>query len=166
MRLVARRSSVVRHAFDTTHLRGFMGQDILANLAMVFIQFAKRLDPTILGKLPPPAAKTTASVHKYWTSAFGKAADNTELTELLKLVEMYTSRSHVLNCELYKLLKMKVDELRSITGGMRMLKHCAQKTKTFGGNSYSPKTRGLVPRIKPGQSRRHVSMLRKRPSCS
>ncbi|KAL2537977.1 hypothetical protein Fot_19368 [Forsythia ovata] len=71
-----------------------------------------KLDPTVLGKLPPPAAKAAASVHKYWTSAFGKAADNTELTELLKLAEMYTSRSHVLNCELYKLLEMKVDKLR------------------------------------------------------
>ncbi|KAL2529564.1 hypothetical protein Fot_22165 [Forsythia ovata] len=44
-------------------------------------------------------------------------ADNAELTELLKLAEMYTSRSHVLNCELYKLLEMKIDELRSTTGG-------------------------------------------------
>ncbi|KAL2529517.1 hypothetical protein Fot_22118 [Forsythia ovata] len=75
------------------------------------------LDPTVLGKLPPPAAIAAASVHKYWTSAFGKAADDTELTELLKLAEMYTSRSHVLNCELYKVLEMKVDELRSVTGG-------------------------------------------------
>ncbi|KAL2515775.1 hypothetical protein Fot_29746 [Forsythia ovata] len=29
---------------------------------------------------------------------------------------MYTSRSHVLNYELYKLLEMKFDELRSTTG--------------------------------------------------
>ncbi|KAL2494461.1 hypothetical protein Fot_38218 [Forsythia ovata] len=36
--------------------------------------------------------------------------------ELLKLAEMYTSRSHVLNCELYKVLEMKVDELRSVIG--------------------------------------------------
>ncbi|KAL2554110.1 Uncharacterized protein Fot_07729 [Forsythia ovata] len=27
------------------------------------------LDPTILVKLPPPAAKAATSVHKYWTSA-------------------------------------------------------------------------------------------------
>ncbi|KAL2545997.1 hypothetical protein Fot_15230 [Forsythia ovata] len=74
------------------------------------------LDPTVLEKLPPPAAKAAASVHKYWTSAFGKATDNVELTELLKLAEMYTSCSHVLNCELYKLLDMKVDELRFVTG--------------------------------------------------
>ncbi|KAL2559438.1 hypothetical protein Fot_04177 [Forsythia ovata] len=41
------------------------------------------LDPTVLGKLPSSAANTTASVHKYWTSAFGETADNAELTELL-----------------------------------------------------------------------------------
>ncbi|KAL2489312.1 hypothetical protein Fot_42604 [Forsythia ovata] len=105
------------------------------------------LDPTVLGKLPPPAAKEAASVHKYWTSTFGKAADNAELTELLKLAEMYTSRSHVLNCELYRLLEMKVDELCSVTGGMRMLKRCASKIKIFGCDSYSPKMRGLVPRM-------------------
>ncbi|KAL2456020.1 hypothetical protein Fot_57131 [Forsythia ovata] len=34
------------------------------------------LDPTVLGKLPPPAAIATASVHKYWTSAFGKVVDD------------------------------------------------------------------------------------------
>ncbi|KAL2552345.1 hypothetical protein Fot_05964 [Forsythia ovata] len=30
---------------------------------------------------------------------------------------MYTSRSHVLNCELYKLLEMNIDELRFTAGG-------------------------------------------------
>ncbi|KAL2552563.1 hypothetical protein Fot_06182 [Forsythia ovata] len=34
------------------------------------------LDPTILGKLPTPVAIAAVSVHKYWTSAYGKAADN------------------------------------------------------------------------------------------
>ncbi|KAL2514235.1 hypothetical protein Fot_28206 [Forsythia ovata] len=75
------------------------------------------LDPTVLGKLPTPAAIAAASVHKYWTPAFSKAADNAELMELLKLAEMYTSRSHMFNCELYKVLAMKVDELRSTAGG-------------------------------------------------
>ncbi|KAL2553469.1 hypothetical protein Fot_07088 [Forsythia ovata] len=74
------------------------------------------LDPTVLGKFPPPVANAAASVHKYWTSAFGEAADNAELTELLKLAEMYTFRSHVLNCKLYKVLEMKVDELHSVIG--------------------------------------------------
>ncbi|KAL2544528.1 hypothetical protein Fot_13761 [Forsythia ovata] len=69
-----------------------------------------------LGKLPPAVSIAVTSVHKYWTSAFGKAADTAEVTELVKLAEMYTSRSHVLNCELYKLLEMKVDELHSVIG--------------------------------------------------
>ncbi|KAL2514663.1 hypothetical protein Fot_28634 [Forsythia ovata] len=60
------------------------------------------LDPMILGRLLAPAAIAVASVHKYWTSAFGKATDDAELPELLKLAEMYTLRSHVLKCELYK----------------------------------------------------------------
>ncbi|KAL2514644.1 hypothetical protein Fot_28615 [Forsythia ovata] len=75
-----------------------------------------KLDPTVLGKLPVPTTIAAASVHKYWTSAFDKATDNAELMELLKLAEMYTSRSHVLNYELYKVLAMKVDELRSTVG--------------------------------------------------
>ncbi|KAL2501315.1 hypothetical protein Fot_35163 [Forsythia ovata] len=74
------------------------------------------LDPTALEKLPAPTAIATASVHKYWTYAFGKAVDNPKLTELLKLAEMYISQSHMLNCELYKILAMKVDELRSVVG--------------------------------------------------
>ncbi|KAL2529594.1 hypothetical protein Fot_22195 [Forsythia ovata] len=73
------------------------------------------LDPTVLGKYEP----LVASVHKYWTSTFEKAADNAELIELLKLAEMYTSRSHVLKYKLYKVLAMKVDELRSNVGGIR-----------------------------------------------
>ncbi|KAL2520052.1 hypothetical protein Fot_23975 [Forsythia ovata] len=76
----------------------------------------RKLDPTVLGKLSAPAAIAAASVHKYGTSAFGKAVDNVELTELLKLAEMYISQSHVLNCELYKVLAMNVDKLRSTVG--------------------------------------------------
>ncbi|KAL2500508.1 FAS1 domain [Forsythia ovata] len=76
-----------------------------------------QLDPVVLGKLLTPVATAVASVHKYWTSAFGRAVDNAELTELLKLAEMYTSRSHVLNYELYKLLEVKIDELRSTARG-------------------------------------------------
>ncbi|KAL2489319.1 hypothetical protein Fot_42611 [Forsythia ovata] len=56
------------------------------------IEFRRdELDPTVLGKLPAPAAITAASIHKYWTSAFEKAVDNAKLMELLKLAEMYTS---------------------------------------------------------------------------
>ncbi|KAL2538466.1 hypothetical protein Fot_19857 [Forsythia ovata] len=72
------------------------------------------LDPAVLEKLSAPAAIAAASIHKYWTPTFGKATDS---TELLKLAEMYTSQSHVLNCELDKVLTMKVDELRFTVGG-------------------------------------------------
>ncbi|KAL2494172.1 hypothetical protein Fot_37929 [Forsythia ovata] len=78
------------------------------------LPFLDKLDPTVLGKLPPAVAIAATSVHKYWTSTFGKAADTAEVTELMKLAEMYTSRSHVLNCELYKMLEMKVDEIHSV----------------------------------------------------
>ncbi|KAL2538827.1 hypothetical protein Fot_20218 [Forsythia ovata] len=75
-----------------------------------------QLDPSILGKLPSAVALAATSIHKYWTSSFGKAVDTAEVTELMKLAEMYTSRSHVLNCELYKILEMKVDEIHSVIG--------------------------------------------------
>ncbi|KAL2520039.1 hypothetical protein Fot_23962 [Forsythia ovata] len=74
------------------------------------------LDPTVLVKLPASATIPAASVHKYWTSTFGNAVNNVELTKLLKLAKVYTSRSHMLNYELYKVLTMKVDELRSTVG--------------------------------------------------
>ncbi|KAL2456508.1 hypothetical protein Fot_56828 [Forsythia ovata] len=63
------------------------------------------------------AAIAAALVYKYWTYDFGKAADNPKLTDLLKLAEMYTSQSHVLNYEWYKVLAMKVDKLCSTVGG-------------------------------------------------
>ncbi|KAL2530348.1 hypothetical protein Fot_22949 [Forsythia ovata] len=75
-----------------------------------------KLDPLVVEKLPPAVALAATSVHKYWTSSFEKAVDTAEVTELMKLAEMYTSRSHVLNCELYKMLEMKVDEIHSILG--------------------------------------------------
>ncbi|KAL2514029.1 Uncharacterized protein Fot_28000 [Forsythia ovata] len=75
-----------------------------------------KLDPTVLGKLPPAVAIAATSVHKYWTSAFRKAVDTAEVTELMKLAKMYTFRSHVLNCELYKMLEIKVDKIHSVIG--------------------------------------------------
>ncbi|KAL2553451.1 hypothetical protein Fot_07070 [Forsythia ovata] len=74
------------------------------------------LDPSVVEKLPSAVALAATSVHKYWTSPFGKAVDTAEVTELMKLAEMYTSRSHVLNCELYKMLKMRVAEIQSALG--------------------------------------------------
>ncbi|KAL2522119.1 Uncharacterized protein Fot_26042 [Forsythia ovata] len=75
-----------------------------------------KLDPSVVDKLPSAVALVATSVHKYWTSFFGKAVDTAEVTELMKLVEMYTSCSHVLNCELYTMLEMKVDEIQSVLG--------------------------------------------------
>ncbi|KAL2515926.1 hypothetical protein Fot_29897 [Forsythia ovata] len=75
-----------------------------------------KLDPSVVDKLPSAVALAATSVHKYWTSSFGKAVDTAEVTELMKLAEMYTFRSHVLNCELYKMLEMKVDEIQSALG--------------------------------------------------
>ncbi|KAL2508774.1 hypothetical protein Fot_32421 [Forsythia ovata] len=74
------------------------------------------LDPSVVEKLPSAVALAATSVHKYWTSPFGKAVDTAEVTELMKLAEMYTSRSHVLNCELYKMLEMRVAEIQSALG--------------------------------------------------
>ncbi|KAL2501462.1 hypothetical protein Fot_35310 [Forsythia ovata] len=71
------------------------------------------LNPSVVEKLPSAVALAATSVHKYWTSPFEKAVDTAEVTELMKLAEMYTSRSHVLNCELYKILEMRVDEIQS-----------------------------------------------------
>ncbi|KAL2553798.1 hypothetical protein Fot_07417 [Forsythia ovata] len=75
-----------------------------------------KLNLSVVEKLPSAVALAATSVHKYWTSSFGKAADTAEVTELMKLAEMYTSRSHVLNYELYKMLEMKVDEIHPVLG--------------------------------------------------
>ncbi|KAL2494455.1 hypothetical protein Fot_38212 [Forsythia ovata] len=75
-----------------------------------------KLDPLVVEKLPSAVALAATSVHKYRTSSFGKAVDAAEVTELMKLAKMYTSRSHVLNCELYKMLEIKVDEIHSTLG--------------------------------------------------
>ncbi|KAL2553869.1 Uncharacterized protein Fot_07488 [Forsythia ovata] len=75
-----------------------------------------KLDPSVIEKLPSAVVLAATSVHKYWTSSFRKAVDTAEVTELMKLAEIYTSRSHVLNCELYRMLEMKVDEIHSVLG--------------------------------------------------
>ncbi|KAL2549766.1 hypothetical protein Fot_11296 [Forsythia ovata] len=75
------------------------------------------------------SAIAAASIHKYWTSAFAKAANNVELLEMLKLAEMYTSQSHVLNYELYKVLAMKIDELYSTVSGTKDIDELRSKNK-------------------------------------
>ncbi|KAL2520821.1 hypothetical protein Fot_24744 [Forsythia ovata] len=54
-----------------------------------------KLDLSVVEKLPSVVVLAATLVHKYWTSSFGKAVDTAEVTELMKLAEMYTSRSHV-----------------------------------------------------------------------
>ncbi|KAL2514011.1 hypothetical protein Fot_27982 [Forsythia ovata] len=73
------------------------------------------MDPSVVEKLPSATLAAT-TVHKYWTSYFEKTVDTAEVAELIKLAEMYTSRSHVLNCDLYKMLEMKVNEIQSTLG--------------------------------------------------
>ncbi|KAL2501524.1 hypothetical protein Fot_35372 [Forsythia ovata] len=89
------------------------------------------LDSTILEKLPASFAIVATSVHKHWISAWAKATDNADLLELLKLAEMSTSRSHVLNYELYKVLAMKIDELRSTVVGAEDIDELRSKNKIF-----------------------------------
>ncbi|KAL2501529.1 hypothetical protein Fot_35377 [Forsythia ovata] len=89
------------------------------------------LDSTILEKLPAPFAIVATSVHKHWISAWAKATDNADLLELLKLAEMSTSRSHVLKYELYKVLAMKIDELRSTVVGAEDIDELRSKNKIF-----------------------------------
>ncbi|KAL2514882.1 hypothetical protein Fot_28853 [Forsythia ovata] len=75
------------------------------------------LDPAILETLLHSSAMAAASIHKYWTSVWTRTMESADLLELIKMVEMNTIRSHVLNCEVYRMLAMKVDELHSMIVG-------------------------------------------------
>ncbi|KAL2529109.1 hypothetical protein Fot_21710 [Forsythia ovata] len=55
-----------------------------------------------------------ASIHKYWTPTWKKAADDTNLSELVKMAELSTVQSHVLNCKLYKILVENIDECSKV----------------------------------------------------
>ncbi|KAL2497293.1 hypothetical protein Adt_22843 [Abeliophyllum distichum] len=72
-----------------------------------------RLYPDVLEELPPAVRQATVSVYRCWPPYFGKAVAGAELTELVRLAELHTSWSHVLNCEVYKMLSMKIEELHS-----------------------------------------------------
>ncbi|KAL2545737.1 hypothetical protein Fot_14970 [Forsythia ovata] len=54
---------------------------------------------------PNPIEKAATSVHKYWTSTWEWAVDQASLLELVKMAEISIVRSHVLNCELYKVFE-------------------------------------------------------------
>ncbi|KAL2538276.1 hypothetical protein Fot_19667 [Forsythia ovata] len=87
------------------------------------------LDPAVLENLPAPSAIAVASVHKYWTSTWAKATDDADLIEMIKMTKMSTTWSHVLNCELYKVLVMKVDELRSTVTGIEDIDELRSENK-------------------------------------
>ncbi|KAL2490952.1 hypothetical protein Adt_26580 [Abeliophyllum distichum] len=71
------------------------------------------LDLAILEKLLSLSTTVAVSIHKYWISAWARKTEGMDLSELIKMAEMNTARSHVHNCELYKIFEMKVDEQRS-----------------------------------------------------
>ncbi|KAL2559719.1 hypothetical protein Fot_04458 [Forsythia ovata] len=60
------------------------------------------LDLAILEKLPP------SSVYNNWTSVWARATESADLLELIKMAEINTAQSHVLNCKVYKMPAMKV----------------------------------------------------------
>ncbi|KAL2471637.1 hypothetical protein Adt_39773 [Abeliophyllum distichum] len=89
------------------------------------------LNLSILEKLLPPSAIVAASVHKYWTSVWVRTTKDADLPELIKMVEMNTAQSHVLNYELYKVLVMKVDILRSTVVGVKDINALRSENKVL-----------------------------------
>ncbi|KAL2508549.1 hypothetical protein Fot_32196 [Forsythia ovata] len=57
--------------------------------------------------------------------------DSADLLDLLKLAEISTSRSHILNCELCKVLAMKIDELYSTVIGAEDMDELRSENKTL-----------------------------------
>ncbi|KAL2528866.1 hypothetical protein Fot_21467 [Forsythia ovata] len=128
-----------------------------------------KLDPLFVDKLPSAVALAATSIHKYWTSSFGKAVDTAEVTELMKLAEMYTSLSHVLNCELYKMLEMKVDEIQSVLGEDKNAEAMRAEIKRLRARlafSEDVRSRATYDVTKAQTFRRRVSLPRRRPSRS
>ncbi|KAL2559121.1 hypothetical protein Fot_03860 [Forsythia ovata] len=74
------------------------------------------LDPTVLEKLPTSTAIAVTFVRKYWTPTWVKAVDDADLSKLVKMTEMSTAQSHVLNCKLYMVLAENVDERSKVVG--------------------------------------------------
>ncbi|KAL2470717.1 hypothetical protein Adt_38853 [Abeliophyllum distichum] len=73
-----------------------------------------RLDPDVLDELPPTARQAAVSVYRYWPPSFAKDVAGADLKQLVRLAEMHTARSHVLNCEVYKMLAVKTEESHSM----------------------------------------------------
>ncbi|KAL2545669.1 hypothetical protein Fot_14902 [Forsythia ovata] len=83
------------------------------------------LDMAILEKLPFPSITAAGSIHNI------RAREGADLLELIKMAEMNTYRSHVLNCEVYKVLAMKVDELCSMVTGAEDIDALRSKNKVI-----------------------------------
>ncbi|KAL2493852.1 hypothetical protein Fot_37609 [Forsythia ovata] len=64
-------------------VKDHVSQDREASQTSIAHLLGDELDPTALGKLLALAAIAATSVYKYWTFAFGKAIESSELTELL-----------------------------------------------------------------------------------
>ncbi|KAL2545654.1 hypothetical protein Fot_14887 [Forsythia ovata] len=79
----------------------------------------------ILEKLPFPSITAAGSIHNI------RAREGADLLELIKMAEMNTYRSHVLNCEVYKVLAMKVDELRSMVTSAKDIDALRSKNKVI-----------------------------------
>ncbi|KAL2529734.1 hypothetical protein Fot_22335 [Forsythia ovata] len=71
------------------------------------------------------------SVDKYWTSVWARTTESVDPLGLIKMAEMNTTRSHVLNCEVYKMLAMKLDELRSTVVGIEDIDALCSKNKVI-----------------------------------
>ncbi|KAL2517170.1 hypothetical protein Adt_13417 [Abeliophyllum distichum] len=99
------------------------------------------LDPAILEKLPPPFVVAASSIHKYWTFVWARTTEGADLSQLIKMVEMNTARSHVLNCKLYKVVAMKVDQLCSKVVGAEDIDALCLENKTLCAR-LATKTRG------------------------
>ncbi|KAL2462348.1 hypothetical protein Adt_45768 [Abeliophyllum distichum] len=59
----------------------------------------EKLDPTMMEPLPTSPTIAAASVYKYWTLVWKKAADEASMNDLLQLVEMSLIWGLVLNKE-------------------------------------------------------------------
>ncbi|KAL2559090.1 hypothetical protein Fot_03829 [Forsythia ovata] len=132
IRRLGKRKTVVDDEGETSMLRGsteddgeaenFLktkrGRDALSWRVGEHASCSRSADPAILEKLQHPSTTVVASIHKYFTSVWERATEGVDLSELIKMAEMNTARSHVLNCELYKVLMMKVDKMRSTVVGV------------------------------------------------
>ncbi|KAL2512999.1 hypothetical protein Adt_18599 [Abeliophyllum distichum] len=88
-------------------------------------------DPAILERFPPLSTMPEVSIHKYMTFVCARTTEGADLSELIKMVEMSTAQSHILNCELYKVFVMKVDELNLMVVGLEDIDALGSELRLF-----------------------------------